>query len=1375
MSGTAVSSGVTSSGLVLSTGAVLHVLAGGTAVSTTVSAGGIADVSGGGSAIGTEVSSRGLVAVLSGGATSDTVLNAYASEQVHGAATSTVVNYAASQTVFAGGTAIGSVVDGSEIVSASGVTTGVALVDGQEIVSAGGVARDTIVAYSSGAITGDGQIYVASGGTIAGAVVNHDGYVALSGGAVAVSTILSGGDEDVAGGTAIGTTIGSGGVETVSVVYVFSTGDYLSGVASATTIAGGTLDLEGGVATGGILFTGSGPGLAAISGTVMPATTISGFAANDAIDLQSLAYTGAGTASLNPSTDVLTVTEGGSSFSLHLAGSYAGTTFNLTPDAGSGTIVAIDGGGTIQVSSGVTSSALVLSNGAVLNVLSGGTAVSTTVDAGSIASISGGGSAIGTEVNSRGLVEVLNGGVTSDTVLSAYASERVYGAAISTAVNYAASQTVFAGGTAIGSVVGGSEIVFAGGITTGVALVDGQEIVSAGGVARDTIVAYSSGAITGNGQVYVASGGTIAGAVVNHDGYVALSGGAVAISTILSGGDEDVAGGTAIGTTIGSGGVETVSVVYVISTGDYLSGVVSATTIAGGTLDLEGGVATGGILFTGSGPGLAAISGTVMPATTISGFAASDAIDLQSIAYTGAGTVTLNPSTDVLTVTEGGSSFTLQLAGAYAGTTFNLTPDAGSGTIVAIDGGGTIQVSSGVTSSGLVLSNGAVLHVFSGGTAVATTVDAGSIASVSGGGSAIGTLVVSRGLIDVLSGGVTSDTAVSAYAGEQVYGTAISTVVNYAASQTVFAGGTAIGSVVDGSEIVSARGVTSGVAVIDGQEIVSAGGVASDTIVAYSSGAITGNGQVYVASGGTIAGAVVNHDGYVALSGGAVAVSTILSGGDEDVAGGTAIGTTIGSGGVETVSVVYVISTGDYLSGVVSATTIAGGTLDLDGGVATGGILFTGSGAGLAAISGTVMPATTISGFAANDAIDLQSVAYTGAGTVTLNPSTDVLTVTEGGSSFTLQLAGSYSGETFNLTPDGSSGTVIAVATSATVIGTSNVPCFAAGTCITTERGEIAVEHLAIGDRLQTVEGDMKPITWIGSRRVDCGHHPEPTKVWPVLILAHAFGADAPLRDLLLSPDHAVFVDNVLIPVKHLINGATIRQIVTSAVTYVHVGLDRHSVILAEGLPVESYLDTGDAHAFETASGPILLHPAFASERANIALVMEVLGYAPLRVTGPEVAAVRARLADRATHYFHHRALELGAVFLAPVEQQQREDDDAVDDAAAVIRHVEGQQHAHQHGEADRARDRTEIVSASAENIDAADDDGRDRLEQVGVAHAERGLAAEPHQHDARHRREEPAQRIEHDGHGRDVDARQVAGAGIVAHGVGRASEARHS
>jgi hypothetical protein len=103
----------------------------------------------------------------------------------------------------------------------------------------------------------------------------------------------------------------------------------------------------------------------------------------------------------------------------------------------------------------------------------------------------------------------------------------------------------------------------------------------------------------------------------------------------------------------------------------------------------------------------------------------------------------------------------------------------------------------------------------------------------------------------------------------------------------------------------------------------------------------------------------------------------------------------------------------------------------------------------------------------------------------------------------------------------------------------------------------------------------------------------------------------------------------VLIPVKHLINGMTVRQVAVASITYFHVELAEHAVILAEGLAAESYLDTGDRSSF--ANAPVTQrHPAFGSERQDVALILEALRCAPLRITRPAVERVRAGLAARA-------------------------------------------------------------------------------------------------------------------------------------------------
>jgi hypothetical protein len=186
-----------------------------------------------------------------------------------------------------------------------------------------------------------------------------------------------------------------------------------------------------------------------------------------------------------------------------------------------------------------------------------------------------------------------------------------------------------------------------------------------------------------------------------------------------------------------------------------------------------------------------------------------------------------------------------------------------------------------------------------------------------------------------------------------------------------------------------------------------------------------------------------------------------------------------------------------------------------------------------------------------------------------------------------------------------------------------NAPCYLKGTSIATEHGEILVENLRSGDIIQAHFAVQTPIIWIGHRRINCSRHPEPRKVWPVRVTTGAFGESLPRRDLYLSPDHAVFVDGVLIPIKHLINGTTINQVPMDDVTYYHVELPQHDVILAEGLPAESYLDTGDLSNFANRDAPVALHANFSSR------IWEAMGCAPLVLTGALLETTRRRVNAR--------------------------------------------------------------------------------------------------------------------------------------------------
>ncbi len=183
------------------------------------------------------------------------------------------------------------------------------------------------------------------------------------------------------------------------------------------------------------------------------------------------------------------------------------------------------------------------------------------------------------------------------------------------------------------------------------------------------------------------------------------------------------------------------------------------------------------------------------------------------------------------------------------------------------------------------------------------------------------------------------------------------------------------------------------------------------------------------------------------------------------------------------------------------------------------------------------------------------------------------------------------------------------------------VPCFAAGTRIDTPRGSVPVERLRVGDEVRLAHGGAARVRWLGRRTLRTAGHARPADVMPVRIAAGAFGPGIPRRAVMLSPDHAVYVGGVLIPVRYLLNGATIAQCRVRWVTYHHVELDRHDVLLAEGLPAESYLDTGNRGAFADGRE---------AGSAYAQAVWRRAACAPLRMAGAEVLAAQARLLARA-------------------------------------------------------------------------------------------------------------------------------------------------
>lgn len=147
---------------------------------------------------------------------------------------------------------------------------------------------------------------------------------------------------------------------------------------------------------------------------------------------------------------------------------------------------------------------------------------------------------------------------------------------------------------------------------------------------------------------------------------------------------------------------------------------------------------------------------------------------------------------------------------------------------------------------------------------------------------------------------------------------------------------------------------------------------------------------------------------------------------------------------------------------------------------------------------------------------------------------------------------------------------------------TFDVICFASGTNIMTPTGARPIEGLDVGDMVVTVDNGIKPILWKGIRSFKDLQDPKSEALRPVRIIAGALGNGLPQRDLLVSRQHRILVRSkvaqrmfgaheVLIPAIKLtaLPGVHLDKKSTE-VTYVHVLLDAHEMILAEGTPAES-------------------------------------------------------------------------------------------------------------------------------------------------------------------------------------------------------------
>jgi autotransporter passenger strand-loop-strand repeat protein len=1150
--------------------------------------------------------------VLSGGtALSAAIIGG--TETIDGTDSSGTVTAHGVQGVYAGGLAVGTVVDDEAVqtVLAGGSAQDADVTaSGTQLVWAGGSVQDSLVdsggfawIFSTGS-TRDGTI--ANGGTLAleglgngtGQAIAQDMSV-QSGGFVVVSS-----DGAMDGGT-----IASGGI-----VFALSNG----------TVSG--MD----VASGGYLVAAPGAMVSNDTGGTVVATGILVLQGTEAVTLSA------------PTTATLDLGSGAQAFILP-----QGTALGDTLSDGAAERIYAGGaasGATLSgsyqiISAGGFASGTVLDQGAVQYVFSSGSAMGTVVNSG-FSIVDYGGTATGVTVESGGNQSV--DGVAIATILGSGGGQTIddFGTAISTTIDSGGFAFVYVSSVISAATIGGGGYaVLVGGTALGVTVDSGGTLIAMSGAKTSGVDVESGGLMVllpkiADSGAALASGPTVisGGAVISGDAVIVISG--AADVTLYSGSGAAPALGSGASSFVLSGGLQSGAVISNNGSSAVFAGgtAVDTTIDAGGLLLVDSGaVISGPITFSGIS-GTLKTAETTLPGAFISGFAPGDIIDLPTVS--GADLSASLTSAGVLAVTSAGTTVaSFQLSGTQPGAnaTFSVGTDPNSGDAL-------VTVTSATTAGGSSVAGNA------------QPIDIPLYLVPYGDGFKVGIEVS-------LNGGQTYemeefDTGASGFFStyNAAWWSSYSTVSAKPVVMSYDSGNSYNAEVVStdvtlqttNGTPLSVDDVNVGlITLAEGKDFSPQAwnaGLTSPVTAPPLDGAFYGDFGMGLGDNGGVEAVLAQlgddlSNGFIISLGTAPYGSTgqigVLQLGltQADIASFATSGTVLTMQGQNTLDRFPTSNEPTYAKTLGSGTiTVTSGsappfnepsTFVYDTGAPTlniheGTVITSGGLSGFVTSSGSgLTPGSTVALSAPGATSSGDGWSY-GYAVTSANAGTSAVLSQKSGPGYVNAGIGAFFGENvmFDLA-DGELGFLA---------------CFTHGTAIRTPDGDRPVQDLRPGDSVTTVSGAARAIIWIGQRSLDCNRHPSPAAVWPVRIAADAFGPGLPSRDLHLSPDHALFLEGVLIPVKHLVNSDSIVQTKAGCVTYYHIELASHDVILAEALPAETYLDTGHRAAFAQAGSVIQAHPTFAPAPQDAMLRWEAQGYAPLVVTGPLLERVRRQL-----------------------------------------------------------------------------------------------------------------------------------------------------